>query len=208
MEWAFLPFCKTAQDQVACVLEQHSSQLSAHFTPSFEIFLQLWFGGKSDPSSVVLFSPVLKFLCIGSFEDTFVLGLYNYTYCIWLCQEIHACLGEQFMVHMCASLRKFLYQTRIGACLAMLQGKVLYLCVRGFVWTGILCLHTLVSQESLPGSHCLSVYSFVNHICTFSFLEHRPFQADRLAVTISAITPKETQRKIERKFSLHSQCLW
>lgn len=175
MQWAFLPYCKTAQDQVACVLEKHSSQLSAHLAPSFEIFLQLWFGEKSDPWSVVLFSPVLKFQYIGSFEETFVLGLYNYTYCIWLCQEVHACLGEQFMVHMCASLRKFLHQTRIRAYLAMLQGKVLYLYVRGFVWTGILWLHTLVSQESLPGSHCLSVYSFVNHICTFSLSWTQPF---------------------------------
>lgn len=47
------------------------------------------------------------------------------------CQEVHAWLGEQFMVHMCVALRKFLYKTKSRAYLAVLQGKVLYLYVRG-----------------------------------------------------------------------------
>lgn len=107
---------------------------------------------------MALFSPALKFLCIGNFEETFVLGLYNYTDCIWLCQEVHTWLGEQFMVHMCVSLRKFLHKTKSRAYLAVLQDKVLHLYVRGFVWTGILWLHTLVSQELLPGSLPFSLF--------------------------------------------------
>lgn len=74
MEWAFLySFLQKAKDQIF-ILQKHSSQLSAYLTPSFLIFLQLWFGGKSHPWFSPLFSPALKFLCIGSLRRPLYLG--------------------------------------------------------------------------------------------------------------------------------------
>lgn len=112
MEWAFLPFCKTAKDQVTYILEKHSSQLSAHFTPSLKYFFSCDLEGKVILDSVALFFPFTKVsgywefwrdLCIRVIHINFFWNN-DYTDCIWLCQEVHACLAEQFMVPLCVSL--------------------------------------------------------------------------------------------------------
>lgn len=68
----------------------------------------------------------------------------------------------------------------------MLRGKLLYLYILAFVQIGNHLLHAIVNQGSLPGSYCLSVYSFISHVLTWPFhcLEHRPFHTDRLAIII------------------------